>query len=249
MRLVVLLFALVLPSMSRATPDIVILGEVHDNAQAHLGQAEALKDLRPSAVVFEMLTEAQAASADADRSQISSAWKESGWRDFSIYAPIFEVLGKARIIGAAVPRATLRAVYTNGAEAHFGPEATRYGLHEALPEPEKINRMKLQFEAHCEAMPFEMMAGMVTAQRFRDAAFARAALSALETYGPPVAVIAGNGHARIDWGVPAMIARAAPGVTTHAIGFVEGDTDVPFDEIRIVPTVDRDDPCQSLRTE
>ena len=248
MRLTALLLALALPAMANPAADIVLLGEVHDNPDAHLGQAAALRDLRPTAVVFEMLTAEDAARADADRNQIAAAWDASGWRDFPIYAPIFDALGEARIVGAAAPRKAVRSVYSEGAAALFGADAARFGLDADLPEEQQKLRMQLQFEAHCEAMPLERMAGMVAVQRYRDAVFARAALEALEIYGPPVAVIAGNGHARTDWGVPAVIAKAAPEVTTHAIGFVEDDTGMPFDDIRIVPPAERDDPCATLKS-
>ena len=246
MRLTALFLTLALPAMADRSAEIVILSEVHDNPDAHLGQAAELREFRPTAVVFEMLTAEEAARADADRSQIAAAWDASGWRDFPIYAPIFEALGEARIVGAAAPRATVRSVYSDGAAALFGADAARFGLDAALPEEQQTKRMQLQFEAHCEAMPLDMMAGMVAVQRYRDAVFARAALETLETYGPPVAVIAGNGHARTDWGVPAVIARAAPDVKTHAIGFVENDSGMPFDDTRIVPPAERDDPCATL---
>lgn len=247
MRLTALSLVLALPAAAEPVADIVILGEVHDNPDAHLGQAAALQDLRPTAVVFEMLTAEQAARADADRTQIAAAWEASGWGDFPIYAPIFEAMGEARIVGAAAPRDAVQSVYSDGATSLFGEDAARFGLDEPLPDSQQEARMQLQFAAHCEAMPFAMMAGIVTVQRYRDAVFARAALEALATYGPPVAVIAGNGHARTDWGVPAKIAMAAPDVITYAIGFVEDDdAGVPFDEVRIVPPAERDDPCKSL---
>ncbi len=246
MRLTALLLVLALPATAEPVADIVILGEVHDNPDAHLGQAASLQDLRPTAVVFEMLTAEQAARADADRTQIAAAWEASGWGDFPIYAPIFEAMGNARIVGAAAPRDAVRSVYSDGAASLFGEDAARFGLDVPLPDSQQETRMQLQFEAHCEAMPFAMMAGMVSVQRYRDAVFARAALEALATYGPPVAVIAGNGHARTDWGVPAKIARAAPDVTTYAIGFVEEDAGLPFNEVRVVPPAERDDPCKSL---
>ena len=117
MRLAALLICLATPALAQPTADIVILGEVHDNPHAHLGQAAALTALRPTAVVFEMLTAEEAAKADADRTQIASAWEASGWRDFPIYAPIFDALGDARIIGAGAPRDAVRAVYGDGAAA------------------------------------------------------------------------------------------------------------------------------------
>ena len=246
MRLALVLTWLALPVMAQPAAEIVILGEVHDNPDAHLGQAEYMRALKPKAVVFEMMTAAEAERADADRSVIEQAWTASGWNDFEIYAPIFDALGSARIIGAAAPREEVRAVYTEGAASLFGAEASRFGLDEPLPADQQARRETGQFDAHCEAMPRDAMAGMVAVQRYRDAVFARAALEALDTHGAPVAVIAGNGHARTDWGIPAMIALAAPDVRTHAIGFVEGETNMPFDETRIVPAAERDDPCKSL---
>ncbi|PVA09151.1 hypothetical protein DC366_15690 [Pelagivirga sediminicola] len=246
MRIAALLTLLALPALAQPPADIVILGEVHDNPDAHLGQAEALAALQPTAVVFEMLTAGEAARADADRTLIEDAWEASGWRDFPLYAPIFDALGDARIIGAAAPRDAVRAVYGDGPAALFGEDAARYGLDKPLDAAQQTQREAQQFDAHCQAMPLETMGGMVAVQRYRDAVFARAALEALEAYGPPVAVIAGNGHARTDWGIPAMIARAAPEVTTHAIGFVEARADTPFDDIRVVPPAERDDPCASL---
>ncbi|MGK7754479.1 MULTISPECIES: ChaN family lipoprotein [unclassified Roseovarius] len=246
MRLAILSLCLAAPALAQPAADIVILGEVHDNPDAHLGQAAAIAELQPTAVVFEMLTADEAARVDVDRSLAEEAWTTSGWSDFDIYAPIFDALSEARIIGAAAPRDSVRTVYTEGAAKIFGPDAALYGLDTALPADQQSTREEMQFAAHCEAMPRDMMAGMVAVQRYRDAVFARAALEALERHGPPVAVIAGNGHARTDWGIPAMIARAAPEVTTHSIGFVEAETNAPFDETRIVPTAPRDDPCATL---
>ena len=37
--------------------DVVILGEIHDNPQHHLVQAEAVEAITPTAVVWEMVTE------------------------------------------------------------------------------------------------------------------------------------------------------------------------------------------------
>ncbi|SEP21601.1 Uncharacterized iron-regulated protein [Salinihabitans flavidus] len=233
---------------AETSPDIVLLGEVHDNVDAHRRQAEALEALNPSAVVFEMLTSDEARKADADRGKIPSIWAQSDWPEYSLYEPIFEALGDARIVGAAAPRETIGDVYGKGAAALFGADAGRFGLDAPLPEDQQAAREAHQFAAHCEAMPREMMAGMVEVQRYRDAVFARAALEALDTYGPPVAVIAGNGHARTDWGVPAVIARVAPEVSTRSVAFVEGETDMPFDETHVVPPAERDDPCLSLTT-
>ena len=151
------------------------------------------------------------------------------------------------IVGAAESREAVRGVFSDGPAVHFGPEAQRFGMDKPLPDDQQAAREQLQFEAHCEAMPLDLMGGMVDLQRYRDAKFAAAALRALEAFGPPVAVIAGNGHARTDWGVPAAIRLAAPDVSVHAVGFVEGSAHAPFDEVHIVPPVDRGAPCEAFK--
>ena len=230
-------------SVAKAAPDIVVLGEVHDNADAHLGQAAEIRSLQPTAVVFEMLSPEDAAAADADSSKLPEIWARGNWYDYAIYAPLFEALGEARIVGAATPRPVISQVYQDGAAAHFGEAAVRFGLDQPLDPAQQAARVEMQFEAHCQAMPREMMGGMVEVQRYRDAVFAQAALEALERHGPPVAVITGNGHARKDWGVPAVIQRAAPNVTVRSVAFAESEPDAPYDAVTIVPPAERDDPC------
>lgn len=227
--------------------DIVVLGEVHDSLEAHKGQAEFLLKTPPTAVVFEMLTPDQAQRANDDRAQIESIWDEGNWPDFSLYAPIFDTIDQAVLVGVAQSRAVIMGVFGDGPILHFGAEAERFGLSATLPEAQQKKREKLQFDAHCAAMPMEMMGGMVDVQRFRDAKLAQAALKALEDFGPPVAVITGNGHARVDWGVPALIHLAAPNISVFSVGFVEIEAQAPYDDVRIVPKVDRGDPCAAFK--
>ena len=231
---------------SRAA-DIVVLGEVHDNADAHLGQAAELRALKPTAVVFEMLSPEDAAEADADRAKLPEIWARGRWYDYAIYEPVFEALGDARIVGAASPRAVISQVYKDGPVSAFGEGAARFGLDQPLPAYQQAARLDLQFEAHCEAMPREHLGGMIHVQRYRDAVFARAALEALETYGPPIAVVTGNGHARTDWGVPAAIQRVAPEVTVKSIAFAEAEPDAPYDVVNLVRPAEREDPCLAFR--
>ncbi|WP_366191467.1 ChaN family lipoprotein [Meridianimarinicoccus marinus] len=231
---------------------IVLLGEVHDNGAHHDRQAAALKGMEPAAVVFEMLTPAQAdVLADSPLSGEALAealdWDGSGWPDFSLYEPVIEAARATRVYGMAVPRADLGAVFDGGAAAAFGPEAARFGLDQPLPDDEQAAREEAQFAAHCEALPREMLPGMVEAQRFRDAVFARTILQALVDTGGPVAVIAGNGHVRKDWGIPVYLSHAAPEVTVLSVGQVERQgrlpDDAPYDLWILSAPAERDDPC------
>lgn len=239
--------------------DVVILGEVHDNPYHHRWQAEAVAEVRPAALVFEMVLPEQAAEVTPelrdDAAALAAAldWEARGWPDFDMYHPIFTAAPAAAVFGADMPRETVRAALADGAAAVFDTlfpgEAARYGLTEDLPEAEQAAREAGQARAHCGAMPAEMLPGMVEAQRLRDAALARAAVRAHQATGGPVAVITGTGHARTDWGLPAALAQAAPELTVYSVGQFESDPgpDAPFDRVRVTAPVDRPDPCATFR--
>jgi uncharacterized iron-regulated protein len=237
---------------------IVFLGEIHDNPVHHANQAAAVAALAPSALVFEMLTPAQAARSrpelrgDAEALGRALEWEASGWPDFAMYHPIFAAAPEAAVHGAAFDREAVARAAREGAAAVFGAEAPRFGLDLALAPEDLAERISEQAEAHCDALPEAMLPGMVEAQRLRDAGIARAALRALEETGGPVAVITGNGHARTDRGAPQYIAAAAPEVAVLSIGQFEEPPPgwgpaVPFDLWLVTEPAERDDPCAALR--
>ena len=240
------------PALSQ---DVVILGEVHDNPAHHAEQAARVLELQPKAIVFEMLTEEQASKVTpelrGDQAKLAEAlaWDESGWPDFAMYYPIFSAAPEAQIYGAQVPREAARSALSTGPAASFGPEAARYGLDRDLPPEEQTARETLQMEAHCNALPPEMLPGMVAIQRLRDAVLARATIEALEATGGPVAGITGNGHARRDWGVPAYLTKVAPDLDIWVLGQTEDDSplDGGFDMVTSAPAVERPDPCAAFQ--
>ncbi|MEP5762514.1 MAG: ChaN family lipoprotein [Litoreibacter sp.] len=242
--------------LSDVAADIVIVGEVHDHPVHHRNQAKIAAQLRPMALVFEMLTPEQAQSAlSVDRTDMAALeasleWSQSGWPEFALYFPIFEAAPDAQIFGAAVSRETMRQAISTGAAAAFGQDADEFGLGETLDEDEHAARLALQDEAHCGALPAEMLPGMIEAQRLRDAAFARTALEALKVTRGPVLIITGNGHARTDWGVPLALRTAAPKVSVVSIGQVaDPDTSMPFDRWIVSDALKRDsDPCDAFHS-
>ena len=233
--------------------DVVLLGEIHDNPTHHQVQAEFLSELRPKAVVWEMLTAEQAARIEADwlndpeRLEQELDWANSGWPDFALYALLFRAAQDALHVGAMVPRDAARQVMTDGAAAFFGAQAALYGLDAPLPEDEQTQREADQQVNHCNAMPEEMLPLMVDFQRLRDASLARAAVEALEQTGGPVAVITGNGHARKDRGAPVYLLHARPDLTLFALGQSEdGVTSGVFDMVLDAPGIEREDPCKAF---
>jgi hypothetical protein len=239
--------------------DVVILGEVHDNPAHHAAQARALAALQPRAVIWEMLTPEQAARLPADLSDPDSVagavdWAGSGWPDFALYHPLMLATPGALHLGAGVPRDRARQVFGEPLAQVFGPLAGRFGLDADLPADEQAAREAQMQAAHCDALPEDLLPGMVAAQRLRDGELARVALAALADAGAPVAIITGNGHARTDWGVPVLIARANPGARVLSVGMLEAPPDTPppydlrpYDLWLVTDPAPRDDPCAAFR--
>jgi uncharacterized iron-regulated protein len=233
--------------------DVVILGEVHDNPEHHQNQAVAVAAMMPKAIVFEMLSPEQASRMPVDRSDQTALervlqWNASGWPEFSMYYPLFTAAPGAAIYGAEVPRADVRAALDTGAAAVFGADAARYGLDRPLDPGEQAARENEQQAVHCDALPADSLPGMVQAQQLRDAALARAVLMAHQATGGPIAVITGSGHARKDWGVPAVLSVAAPDLSVLSIGQVELDAgeNPPWDKWLVTAAVERPDPCAAF---
>lgn len=234
---------------------IVVIGETHDNPAHHLVQADIVTRLKPTAVVYEMLTGEQAALLDAssvldqDALEAALGWNAAGWPDFAMYYPIFRASGDAKVFGAAVPRDVARNAMTDGVAATFGAQADLFGLDTPLGADQQAAREALQMAAHCDALPKDLLPAMVDVQRLRDARLAQVALQALEETGGPVVVITGNGHARNDWGVPAMLGLVSAETVTVTIGQGEDgqEPEGGFDLVLDSASVPRADPCDAFR--
>ncbi len=120
------------------------------------------------------------------------------------------------------------------------------------PVPAAVQRAHEQAIAkgHCNLLPVDALAGMARAQIARDATLARA----IQPYAARgVVLLTGNGHARVDVGVPYWLApddRAA----SIAIGLLERDdaanaeeSPAVFDAYAITERAERPEPCDDLR--
>lgn len=259
--LLVALAATACPAEEFPRADIVFIGEVHDNPAHHAWQAEAVDALNPKAIVWEMLDseEVLAITPDilGDQAALAGAlgWSDTGWPDFSMYYPIFAAEPDAAHYGAEMPRERARAVMKEGRETVEIANADLAALLAAdLIPQEAEERNVLQQAVHCGALPPEMLPAMVDVQRVRDTLLAEAAIRALEETGGPVAVITGNGHARLDWGAGALALLALEGTDATVFGVAQGEEGAPipagiFDLVRSEPAVDRGDPCDAFRQE
>jgi uncharacterized iron-regulated protein len=262
-----------LAELSRAR--FVLLGERHDNPDHHRLQAGLVRALtasgRKPVLAFEMLdTEQQPAIDEAlarapgepDAIARAVAWEKSGWPDWTLYRPIFAAgLERGlRILGANLPLRQVRELVARGPEALPLETRTRLGLDTPLPEAVHAAMRAEMHESHCGHLPEAMLAPMVLAQRARDAQMADRLLSTASEDG--ALLITGAGHARTDRGVPADLARRAPGLPVRAVAFVEvspegrepGDyvpTDspgqLPYDYVWFTPAAEREDPCAAFR--
>ena len=157
-----LLFAMVPLSAGAATDisrpfvgaEIVILGELHDNASHHENQASIVKKLQPDALVFEMIEPKHALSITPDSKKSASAlgelleWNARGWPDFEMYYPIFAAAPDAAIFGGAASKDAVRRAVRQGASSVFGEASAAFGVDQAIDETQLLRRMQLQQDAH-----------------------------------------------------------------------------------------------------
>jgi uncharacterized iron-regulated protein len=242
------------------TADFVLLGEVHDNPAQHQARGAILAlTTRKPGVVFEQLARATGPIAPPATGQSEEDWLDAhgfdrkSWK-WPLHKPVVDAaLGRAGTLwGSNVPRETLRPVVRQGvtaAPADLAKIATDVPL-------DSVARAAIDlelFEGHCGKLPAEMVPGMRAAQEVRDAAMTEAMLAAGQT--GPAWLIAGNGHVRMDMGVPRMLRKLAPAKQQLVVGFVERGTDEAtpgpaaaqrYQILVVTPPAEREDPCAGL---
>jgi uncharacterized iron-regulated protein len=254
---------------------VVVLGEKHDNPDHHALQAQAIDALvargRKPAVVFEMIERGQQAALDDARARapgdvdaIAAAldWERSGWPEWALYRPVFESALRhgLAIVAGSLDRAAVMDVARRGTAALEPSFVAEHGLSEPSTDASADALRQEMRQAHCSMMPEAMLDAMVLVQRARDAMLASQTHTALAGAGS-VVLIAGNGHARKDRGVPRYLERAY-GVGAAVLALIEVRTDVrdvrglapddangglPYDYVWLTPRASDEDPCASLR--
>ena len=236
----------------------IVLGETHDNPDHHQLQAQLLEHFlrsQPSAAVaFEMLDEADASSLaqpaeTAEQLAERVDWAHSGWPDFALYKPVFEVAiaAHAQLIAAHPSSEHVRASMQGVDDG----EARDLAIDTPLPEQQVKAQYEEIRESHCGHANEPMLVAMQRAQVYKDAFMARA----LQRTGAPTALVAGRGHARNDRAVPYFLRRTHAGPTL-SVAFIEVsdqlleaaayDTEA-FDYVVFTPRVSDADPCEEFR--
>src|SRR6266478_8319708 len=213
----------------------VLLGERHDNPDHHALQAKLVRAMveagRRPAVGFEMLSTDDApalarylARSPKDAAGLGDAvnWARSGWPEWRFYQPIAQAAldGNLLIVATNLSRPATDAVRRNGLSG-LGPAlATQLRLAEPAPETRSAMALEIR-ESHCGQAPESMLDRMVDIQWARDARMAASLARGGQRDG--AVLIAGAGHARRDHGVPAHLARQAPGAAVASVAFLEVD--------------------------
>lgn len=248
-----------------AEADLVLFGEVHDNAVHHELRGALLTALPQghAAIVFEQFppTQSRGPIPPPDGGEEREGWLDRhgfdrrSWK-WPLHRPVVEAaIARGRSLwGSGVSREELRSVVRDGESAapdHLRPLLEQSPLDSAARDA--IDRALI--EGHCGRLPATMIPGMRAAQAVRDAAMTRALLLAGAT--GPAWLIAGNGHVRRDVGVPRLLRNASPGSTTLVVGMLEREEDgalpgradgAAFDIVIVTSRAAREDPCAALQT-
>lgn len=246
----------------------VLLGEKHDDPDHHALQAYMLRRLigagRRPVVAFEQFeSDKTPAIADYLRAHprdaaglgAATGWEKSGWPDWRQYDPIAQAALDAGLplVAANIPAAEARAMARR--EAVEPERVTELSLDQPLPRDQYAALLDDIRRSHCGMLPEHAVASMAMAQRARDGGMASALVTAARN-GPRDGgvLITGNGHARIDRGVPVVLGRLAPEASTFSLAFLEvedGNTDPadygpPADAVWFTARTDGEDPCARM---
>ena len=242
---------------SKGNPQVLLLGEVHDNRVGHQQRYEELRQRveagwRP-VIAMEQFDRQDQALLDAaqngcmDAGCVIRVMDRKGW-DWQQYYNILQLAldHKLPIVAVNLSRTDASKVVRDGIASSFdAPTIAQYRLNEPVSADwRKAQEREIQ-AGHCDMVPAMMLPGMVDAQMARDVWMAKL----IRDQQPrDVVLIAGNGHVRKDIGVPRWLATYGSKLTVETIGYVEGSAGKgQFDAVKVVPAVKRADPCAKFK--
>jgi uncharacterized iron-regulated protein len=240
-----------------SNPQVLLLGEVHDNKEGHKLRYEELRrrveaGWRPAIAMEQFDRESQGLLDEAqkgclDASCVIKVMSKKGW-DWQLYHPVIQLAlsNHLPLIAVNLSRADASKVVRDGVASSFdAATVAAYKLKDPLPSDLRRGQEKAIQEGHCNMAPDLMLPGMVNAQVARDIWMAKL----IRQQQPrDVVLIAGNGHVRKDIGVPRWLNAIEPKLNVRTIGFIEPDgMQGSYDEIRKVAAQKRTDPCAKFK--
>ena len=232
-------------------PEVVLLGEVHDNAAQHAMRLQAFKDLlatgaRPALLMEQLdrdrqgdIDRARAGSTLPDADGLIAAAAGSKQWNWAFYRPFIElaIANDLPVLAANVSRQDAQRVMSNGlADTGFDAD---------VPPDILLAHAKQIENSHCGLVDNVVARRMASAQVARDQFMARL-VEAHAARG--VVLLAGNGHVQTGTGVPRWLSPPTR-ARSMAVGFVEeGDeSNSRYDRVVTTPRQPREDPCVGMR--
>ncbi len=242
---------------------VVMLGEVHDNAEQHQLRLDVLRRAfaagwRPAIAMEQFDRERQ---ADIDRARrekptdaqhlidlatrggprAGSGWNWELYRPFVTLALEYDV----PLIAANLSNADTTRIVKGGDSAVFDAASiAMLGLDRPIAADWQAAHERAIDSGHCHALPPAVWPRMARAQLARDAVMAGALRRLAGDDG--VVLLAGNGHVRRDIGVPRWLGAAWQD-RLFVVGYLETDDDATppavFDAVVRTAPAPRADPC------
>jgi uncharacterized iron-regulated protein len=244
-------------NLVQGNPQVLLLGEVHDNAQGHKLRYELLRQRvedgwRPAIVMEQFDRENQAALTQAQKGCLDAQCVirvVGGPRwNWQLYYPVIQLAltYQLPLVAGNLSRADASRVVRDGITATFDPQSIKdYRLDQPLPADILSAQQHEIVTGHCNMLPEMMIGGMVNAQVARDIWMAKIVR---DQQPRDVVLIAGNGHVRKDIGVARWLNQISPTLTVRSVGYTEDrDNAGRYDSIQTVAAQQRSDPCKQVK--
>ena len=240
--------------------DLVLLGELHDNAAHHASRGQLIARLaaKGTTVVAEHLpmdkrVASRRGSGDSDlrRTLEAAGFDAQGW-GWPLHEPLFDAVlgGGLALVGGNLPGGLSRQLATRGEAAL--PAALADAVRRSALTPTMLAVLDQDLvEGHCGKLPERYLPMMRLVQRATDASLA----VALIRHRPSV-LVAGNGHIRKDVGVPQVLRAVEPQLNVVSVAFLERSGERPelikslsdrYDIVWFTEGAQRTDPCENFQ--
>ena len=235
--------------------DIVLLGELHDNAQHHALRAQLIRRIardKLSVVAEHLPSTARVVREGALLADLQAAGFDPQAWSWPLHAPLFEAIRSAGLplVGGNLPKGFSKQLFSQGASALSAPLGQTYRTA-TLSEAASQQLDQDLIDGHCGKLPERYIEPMRLVQRATDVSMAQALLDRV-----PSLLVAGNGHVRKDYGVPQVLNATTPALRVTAVGFVEADgmreellqsLKGRYDVVWFSQPAERSDPCENFK--
>ncbi|MBM3365117.1 MAG: ChaN family lipoprotein [Betaproteobacteria bacterium] len=235
--------------------DIVLLGELHDNAQHHALRAQLIQHIAGDqlTVIAEHLPSGARVKREgpllADLE--AAGFDAKGWQ-WPLHSPLFDAVSGAKLplIGGNLPKGFSKQLFWQGESALPTAMARAYKTASLSADASRQLDQDL-INGHCGKLPEKYLQPMRLVQRATDLSMAQALLDHV-----PSVLVAGNGHVRKDYGVPQVLGAIAPALKITAVGFYEADSPREelvkslagrYDIVWLSKPAERADPCENFK--